>query len=224
MARARTKTVGEIREWIADFLTRHQDRHDCHDWPNDADGVRSFTEMWVAQFDAEHVTEDEADAASVALGAKPPSYKGEHLARLLEEVKRARQRAGVLSGSYDEAKASSFGCQRCGGTGLTTVYHPDPYPRAGIAETYGAHCVCALGRWMRAKLRPDLAASIVDLDAVLKGKTAIRWSTEQPEGFSTAEWRERLHGPPTHVRDPHTRRWVKNPAALQTSEAEVPSR
>lgn len=102
-------------------------------------------------------------------------------------------------------RRESKNCQTCGGDGLAIVFHPrwagcrvgemfrgeiEEIPTEGGGKEYrhvqeptafevAAHCICALGRWMRARLDEDLRARVPDVEAIFDGRS--RWLLEPPE-------------------------------------------
>jgi len=95
--------------------------------------------------------------------------------------------------SRKQAEESSRDCAQCDGGGYVPVYHPrytgsttvtiasGPGRTATIAGRVNAHCVCALGRWMRERIRitaPELLGRIPDLIEVFKGRS--EWLAEDP--------------------------------------------
>jgi len=101
-------------------------------------------------------------------------------------------------------RRESRGCKDCGGDGMTIVFHPrwkgvrvdrmwngEVEPVDGedgsteirhVMETtameVAAHCVCALGRWMRQRVDEDLRARIPDVLAIVEGRS--KWLLDPP--------------------------------------------
>jgi hypothetical protein len=81
-----------IKSWIGPFLTRHRMRFDDADWPaTGTEANRQNVLLWLAALNAHLVTEDEADAASLALGTVPPQYRKDHIPALIGMVEKLRQ-------------------------------------------------------------------------------------------------------------------------------------
>jgi hypothetical protein len=96
----------------------------------------------------------------------------------------------------DDAQAQSRHCEFCSGSGQATIYDRDfdgrrvvereviirgeikpAYPYAMLIT---AHCICAMGRWLRSKAEPDVMRRIPDMCDVLAGRT--RWTAQDPTG------------------------------------------
>jgi hypothetical protein len=108
----------------------------------------------------------------------------------------------------EEAERQSRHCPVCEGRGLATLYR-DGY-RGHAAETIEdpergrrqivmrimAHCVCALGRWMRARTDDEMRRRIPDLNVIGDGQ--YPWSLEDPSldaqarFHSARDWRQML--------------------------------
>ncbi len=115
--------------------------------------------------------------ASTRLHTEPPKSHADHFPTLCRYAQDAmKSRGGVVSrdiSTREGAEHASKGCERCSGSGLTTVYHPRPSREARIAPTSGAYCVCAMGRWIERTHRaksPDIRQRIPDLKDVLEGR------------------------------------------------------
>lgn len=143
-------------EWIPFFLVRHRDRFAPHDWP--ADSTDEYIDMltdWLDAFRAGGVSEDEANRASRRLSLSPPRWKREHLPAVVETIKTMRIErapAGEFVTTRDGAAALSKNCPRCDGQGLATIVGKIEIRGEILDYNASAHCVCPLGRFMRAKL------------------------------------------------------------------------
>lgn len=124
-------------------------------------------------------------------------------------------------------RRESRNCRDCGGDGLTIVFHPQ-WAGVRVGRTWrgemehveapdgsseyrhvmettalevAAHCVCALGRWMRERVDEDLRSRIPDVLAIVEGRS--KWlldppgETEpaaKPSGFAHKAPREAIAG------------------------------
>lgn len=93
-----------------------------------------------------------------------------------------------------KARAASLGCDLCHGEGMLEVYHRDYRGRRVIDTTdsqghpirvagvVAAHCNCPMGRWMRESVSPEDKRRIVDVLAILSGRSTytIQDPTEPP--------------------------------------------
>lgn len=172
-----------VKDWITGFLQRHRARFAPADWPKigPSDEWIEFTKGWITALSLRQVTEVEADIASEQLTARPPTWRREHIPAILEAIEALRREkgGGPVPTSREAAEAASKGCDRCGGYGLTTVWHPRPDPDARIPATTAAYCSCAAGRWIEKAHReqsPDFRRRFVDLVDVLAGRSG--WSAE----------------------------------------------
>jgi hypothetical protein len=89
-----------------------------------------------------YVAEGALDAVLDAVQVRGLANSGQ-LAPRLDDAIRKVGKAGPEK-KRAEAKAESAGCIHCGGEGLASVR-----PR-GDGPSYGAACVCAMGRWIKA--------------------------------------------------------------------------
>lgn len=95
----------------------------------------------------------------------------------------------------DDAQARSRHCEYCSGSGQAVVYDRDfdgrrvverdviirgEIKRSTYAMVVTAHCICAMGRWLRSKTDPDLLRRVPDMTYVLAGTT--RWLAADPTG------------------------------------------
>ena len=179
--------MAKIRDWIREFLREHRDRFQPYGWPDE--GTEEHTVLtgdWIEGIAGANVGEDEARRASKRLLLAPPKYTREHLAAMLAVVQTMREeRASVTTDpslmNRDQAFAESRNCPECGGGGLVTVYHPTPDRERRVPASAAAHCVCALGRWMRRTLAEKDAETvkrIVDLVDVQFGR--VGWLLQPP--------------------------------------------
>lgn len=165
-----------VKDWIEGFLRRHKARFAPHDWPAE-DATEEWIEFlrgWITGFATRVVTEEEANAASIALASVPnrPKWRGEHLPAIIAQVEASRRASGNETGASREAvREASRDCPHCGGDGLATAWASRPDPLAS-PETVAAHCVCRHGRWIRQATNektPELIRRIPDFQAVLLG-------------------------------------------------------
>lgn len=95
----------------------------------------------------------------------------------------------------EQAAAGSRHCALCGGEGMVPIYHwawkrgegrigVHPLNGALFATESAAHCVCRLGRWIRARTEPVVRDRIPDGKEVAAGNTP--WSLNPPD-FSDEE-------------------------------------
>lgn len=100
------------------------------------------------------------------------------------------------NGSKEQAQALSRDCPHCSGNGQLMVFWPgyrglrvedrECLTRGGEVITrpwpmiVAAHCICLMGRWMRAKTEPELLPRIPDLADILAGRS--RWLARDPMG------------------------------------------
>lgn len=118
-------------------------------------------------------------------------------------------------------RRESRNCQTCGGDGLVIVFHPRwagvrvasifsgeveqaeaadgtveyRHVHEATAMEVAAHCVCALGRWMRQRVDEDVRGRIPDVEAIVDGRS--RWLLEPPEIYGPAQRRtEAAHDAP----------------------------
>lgn len=172
-----------VRDWIDDFLDRHRARFDPHDWPDpSSDDYVEFVKGWVTVFALNRVTEEEADNASCRLTAEPPRFRKNHLPAVLRCA--LDSRGNDAPTDREAAEAASRGCGLCFGSGLVTVWHPQPDPANFVPAAVSAHCTCAMGRWMRQHFARDkeLLRRIPDLADVQVGRSA--WLEERPEVYA----------------------------------------
>ena len=93
----------------------------------------------------------------------------------------------------DKAEWESRNCQVCGGAGQMIVFHHrwtggrfatimternGEIIESQIPAEVTAHCICALGRWMRSKTTEALKARIPDGAAILEGRS--NWLFQAP--------------------------------------------
>ena len=149
-------------------------------------------------------------AASERLFREPPKRAGDHNETLVNFYLEAARAAGLPgAGAADDtreaAEAASRDCERCGGTGLATVYRRAPEgplcnhcrqpvdadlvcrrcrPSARpVPASVSAHCGCRMGRWVRRRQlltcreAHDRTPDLVD---VLEGRSKC-WRHDPPE-------------------------------------------
>lgn len=167
-------------EWIDEFFAIHIRKHPRDFWPDpDSEEGLELKNDWVVNLRDGNITFDEAKRASQKLLGNPPPFRDKHLPALLNSV--ASMRALRLATGEDTSlhthagcKAASVNCPHCHGEGLVIVYHPQPDPEERIAPTAAAHCVCFLGRWIRARIgaqAPELVKRFVCLQEVFDGRS-----------------------------------------------------
>jgi hypothetical protein len=175
-----------IRDWIVGFLLRHRARLAPPDWPaaSAAEEWLEFIKGWVTALALKEVTEAEADLASQRLAANPPNWRREHIPAVLAGVEAIRKEQGspaAVATNREGAEAASRACERCGGGGLATVWHPLPDDTTQSPRTTAAYCVCQAGRWVENVHRtayPEVRKRFVDLADVLAGRSA--WLVDEP--------------------------------------------
>lgn len=168
------------------FLTEHLARHPRAGLPKqgtkEADVVFKAWRKFLGE--VEGLSYEALTTASERLITEPAPDK-KHFSTLLAFAKEAilaRKPEGKRNDltSREGAEIASKSCDRCGGTGLVTVWRRLPVPER-CPETTAAHCVCALGRWMHRYWEAKDSATarrFVDFDRVLNGRSA--WLAEQP--------------------------------------------
>ncbi len=168
-------------EFLPIFLREHLARHPRAGLPaiESKEGGVVYASWRKLLGQIEGLDYDALTIASERLIVEPASDKKHFtaLAAFAAEVvlaKEAAKRGGKprqdLS-THEGSKAASLGCERCHGGGLVTVFRRPPVPER-CPPAVAAHCVCAMGRWMRRRLEaqdPVLARRVVDLDLVLRG-------------------------------------------------------
>lgn len=192
-----------VKEWFRDFIIKHETQCPSSLW---SEMPPDYRRVWLSKFIEHNVTKAEADAASSFL-AECELHPNQHLPRLIGAVKASRQTS--LAGNRAAAEAGSSNCPECGGTGkvvarvlsgwgwfnqhvnqpYTSVrgYESSPLHRIGSdgqlagPSSFTCWCPknCALARWDRSHLDPEIASRILDL------------STLPPESFtlrSVSRW------------------------------------
>ncbi len=175
--------------WFESFAQEHRRRHPRAQLPSlDSDDGATLYGTWlkllrrIEGLDREAITA--ASERMVAEPAPPLKHFSTLLAFTREAIanrKRAEGKRTADTTTREGAEALSRGCDRCGASGLVIVYRTLPLPER-CPPTCGAHCVCALGRWMRGQISrqgPDLIKRIPDLDDAIKGRGP--WLLEQPD-------------------------------------------
>ncbi len=186
------------KEWLSMFLERHKVRNPRNDWhAPDSDAGREMWRGYLDGFIGAKVKKSEADAASVRIadGDDPPRFVEDHLPALLAQIEWNR---GVLAATREAptvvtekpATPTAVDCPHCRGHGLVTVFHPG-YGGLPIVDVVGAggevrqipgrvsaHCVCPVGRWMRARTEEATLPRIPDLAPVVEGRS--RWTMHDP--------------------------------------------
>lgn len=186
--------MAKTSDWFWTWIPRLIDRLPRADWP--APGSEYWDGM-LAIFGKHRVTEDTADAATLAMMESPSPFPDQFIAAFLVQVKAARTLAsGLDPTSFEAASVASstlrngLGCEYCDNGGQLCVYHPLPATRRGRPDRVAAHCVCPAGRWLRSRLMAGDAATcrkVVDLADVLSG--AAPWQIFPP---GIAEWEDRI--------------------------------
>lgn len=175
-----------IEPWFRRFVEEHVIRHPRAGLPafesKEGEVVYSTWRKLLARI--EGIDYLSATAASERLVAEPASERKHFtaLAAFAAEAILARKPEGKRNDltTRDGAEQASKGCGRCGGTGLVSVFRRPPVPERTPASV-AAHCVCALGRWMRRYWEakdPAIARRFVDLAEVLNGRSA--WTADEP--------------------------------------------
>ncbi len=78
------------------FLDRHRIRYAPHDWPDpESEDYGLFIEVWIHAFLKADVNYEDAEQASVELGAKPPRFRSDHLPAILEGVREIEHQRSV---------------------------------------------------------------------------------------------------------------------------------
>jgi hypothetical protein len=193
-------------EWLDGFLKKFVRRLRPPEWPEPGtDEYTDYRDDWAYALQSHNVTEEEANEVLMRLRQDPPQWLREHLPKFLACVTAIRQERAAKgrADDRDTAQAASRDCQHCDGGGFARVYYPEyrgnpaeelPVMERGevvrrlIPVAVSAHCVCALGRWMRSKIRElDLLARIPDLADVLAGRS--RWLAREPTRGERGECR-----------------------------------
>lgn len=174
-----------IDEYFLRFVREHLVRHPRVGLPamgtDEGDTLFGAWRKLLAEIDG--VSYKALTAASERLLAEPASDRRHFtvLAAFTREAIAARRREGRGHdvSTREGAELASKCCDRCGGTGVVSVFRRPPVPE-GTPSSVAAHCVCALGRWMRRtwEREPGVLKRIPDLDAVLVNR--IPWTTEPP--------------------------------------------
>jgi len=174
-----------IDDYFLRFLREHLARHPRVGLPalgtDEGDTLFGTWRKLLAEIDG--VSYEALTAASERMVAEPASDRRHFtvLAAFTRQAILARRAEGKrydLS-TREGAEFASKCCDRCGGTGVVSVFRRPPVPE-GTPSSVAAHCVCALGRWMRRALEraPAVLERIPDLDAVLVNR--IPWTTDPP--------------------------------------------
>jgi hypothetical protein len=183
-------------DWIDKFLRAFVRRLDPPEWPKlGTDEHDDFRSDWIDALDRRSVTEEEAGAALRRLREDPPQWLREHLPKFCHAVEVARKErvTSNTASDRDQAFEASKTCPRCSGSGQIAVFdrHYDGLQVIIWTDLEGkerrragrvvAHCECAMGRWMRSKIRDlDVLAKTPDFIEILAGRS--RWLAEDPTG------------------------------------------
>jgi hypothetical protein len=179
----------KVKDWLDGFVVRHRRRHPRDDWPES----EAFERLWLdAMLGMQpKPRQAEAEAASASLRGEALAFPEDHPLAVVAAIELARSKPTVAGAAdREEAARQSRDCPYCGGEGMTVVYHPrydgEPVVEATIggetrkiASRPAAHCVCALGRWMRSKTKPEVLRRVFDLVEVLEGRFPP-WLAEDP--------------------------------------------
>ena len=153
-----------VAEWVVDFAQDLPSLMPRTDWPLPGD---IYWEPWRAQFVKHGVTSRVAAEAAMELAATPPEYLTQMLPTMMVHVRAIWRSAAVAPEStLNSAAHASRDCQLCSGNGLAVRWRHRPLA-AGQAASEAFHCVCPLGRAIKANHREtakDVAARILDLD------------------------------------------------------------
>jgi len=187
-----------VKNWIAGFLERHRMRFAIDDWPVlGTEDFRDFGRMWIKAFTDNEITEEEANRASLWLGRMPPRFRMDHLPAMLKVILDVRAATAHLK--FADLRTGFPDCQYCSGIGFVTVYRSDYQGSRVIFGSGGlrgmspgsvnAHCICKLGRQLRARTSSDVLGRIPDLGEVLAGRT--RWILGDPRRDETSAMDEK---------------------------------
>lgn len=194
-------------EWLDGFLKKFVRRLDPPEWPKlGTDEYTDYRDDWAYALKGHNVTEEEANEALMRLRQDPPQWLREHLPKFLACVTAMRQERAAIgqSDDRDTAQAASRDCPHCDGGGYARVYlrqyrgssveelevvdRGGRVTRKAIPVAVNAHCVCALGRWMRSKIRDlDTLARVPDFAESLAGRS--RWLARDPTRDEAGEYR-----------------------------------
>lgn len=178
-------------EWFDAWLIEHLKLHPFARLPKCDEDSKPYYAQWERGFQRERIfIRAVADTASRRLFDEPPAKASEHFATLLRfavEALNADRAEGPeprpqhdLS-TREGAHAASLSCERCGGEGLTSVFHPRPDPANRVPVAVAAYCVCAMGRWIDRTHRtksPEIRKRMVDLEDVIAGR--VGWLANPP--------------------------------------------
>jgi hypothetical protein len=163
--------MARVEDWLPDWVEEHRARHPGSFLPPFAseEGTELY-EAWRAVF-VKNGLQDYAVAteASKHLVGEKIAQPRDHLPTLITlavGIYKQRQAQGLPTeggGGADARKAAedaSRGCAPCGGTGLGTVYRPDPCPAQYRHASAVCYCDdCPYGRWIEKNHRekaPDV--------------------------------------------------------------------
>jgi hypothetical protein len=169
-----------------EWLEIHKARHTLTRLPS-SEGVTGkwYYGLWLKRFNEMGADVPALQEASEKLADEPPKQGKDHwplLRGLVADVLRSRGLAVGDATTRETAEAASKECERCGGGGLTTVWHPEPAYELKRPETVSATCACPMGRWVRrrwAELKQDdLIRRTPDWTDVQNGRSM--WLAERP--------------------------------------------
>jgi len=192
-------------EWLDGYLKKFYRRLKPPEWPEPGtDEYADYRDDWAYALRGHNVTEEEADEVLMRLRQDPPQWLREHLPKFMASVEAIR-RERLAKGQADDrdtAQAASRGCPHCAGSGQAIVFDRDYDGRHVVerechvhgeakvipyAMTVSAHCVCAMGRWMRGRIRDlDVLARTPDFADVLAGRS--RWLAQDPTRDEDGEY------------------------------------
>ena len=94
----------------------------------------------------------------------------------------------VDTSAMDIARANSKDCEYCNGEGMVTVYAPNydgsPFAITASGIKYAsrvvAHCLCPLGKFIRAATKEDVRRRIPEVSSIVDRES--RWLLKDPTG------------------------------------------
>lgn len=162
-----------ISDWIGRLVKLHIGRSGRVDWPDaDTDEGEAFWLTWADAFRRKGVDFETADEASHVVAAMGIGWPNEHLPKILEECARIfRERQSTSSGHEPGSKGYAIAemdpaCE-CQGHGLVGRYRHQDRGDGRAQNAAGAlvtcYCSCSVGRWVKSRHPPEIAARIVDI-------------------------------------------------------------
>lgn len=165
-----------VAEWFPDWIAEHLDRHPWSGLPGPMDdGAETLYGAWQEAFAREGIAEPDATEASKRLVAVDV-FPGQHFVKLLELARALSAGRGlkVAESPEDTARRKSRGCPECDGQGVAVRFRHHSRPLG--APVY-LHCVCLLGRHLKAEGRSFGGSPCLDLAAYprLQGEDGDRY-------------------------------------------------